>query len=90
MPGPRRRFDAYGRPLPRLVQDEPRDLHGTSSNRQQQQLIERLLQEEYDALLVHGIYAEVTLTFVIKDGSIATDVYVVRCQQHRAGEEEVP
>jgi hypothetical protein len=79
----RRRLDGYGRPLPHLVDAPPRD----SQNRQQQHLIERLLAEEYAALLVHGMYAEVTLTFEVSNGMIGTDVYVVRCQQHRMGEE---
>lgn len=84
----RPRRDAYGKPLPHLLEPaQPRALHTSPMNRQQQQLIERLLQEEYDALLVRGMYAEVTLTFVVKDGCIATDVYVLRCQQHRSGEE---
>lgn len=84
----RPRRDAYGKPLPHLLEPaQRRDLHDTPVNRQQQQLIERLLQEEYDALLVHGIYAEVTLTFTVRDGSFATDVYIIRCQQHRSGEE---
>jgi hypothetical protein len=56
-------------------------------NRRQQLLIERLLQEEYEALLVQGSYAEVTLSFVVKDGCIATDVYVMRCRQRRTEEE---
>jgi hypothetical protein len=29
----------------------------------------------------------VTLTFVVKDGCIATDVYVMRCRQRRTEEE---
>jgi hypothetical protein len=86
MAGPRR--DAYGRPLPRLIEPPIRDLHDSPANRHQQDLIERLLQEEYDALLVHGLYAEVTLTFAVIDGVIGKDVYVIRCQQHRAGPEE--
>lgn len=84
----RRRLDAYGRPLPHIVESAPtRDLHAAPTNRQQQALIEHLLQEEYDALLVHGRYAEVTLTFIVKDGCIASDVYLIRCQQHRVQEE---
>lgn len=83
----RPRRDGYGRPLPHLIEPQPRDLHDTPVNRQQQALIERLLQEEYAALLTHGIYAEVTLTFTVRDGSIETNVYIIRCQQHRSGEE---
>jgi hypothetical protein len=83
----RPRYDGYGRPLPHLIESVTRE-RGGEMNRQQQVLIERLLQDEYDALLMQGMHAEVTLTFVVKDGVIATDVYVLRCQQHRAGEEE--
>jgi hypothetical protein len=82
----RRRLDAYGRPLPRLIDASTRE-RGGAINRRQQELIERLLQEEYDALLVQGSYAEVTLSFVVKDGCIATDVYVMRCRQRRTEEE---
>jgi hypothetical protein len=82
----RRRLDGYGRPLPHLLERPVRE-RGGEMNRQQQHLIEQLLQEEYDALLMQGMHAEVTLTFVVKDGVIASDVYVLRCQQHRAGEE---
>ncbi len=82
----RRRLDAYGRPLPRLIDPSARE-RGGAINRRQQELIERLLQEEYDALLVQGSYAEVTLSFVVKDGCIATDVYVMRCRQRRTEEE---
>jgi hypothetical protein len=80
--------DGYGRPLPHLVEASPRDLRVTPMNRQLQRYIERLLQEEYDALLVHGIYAEVTLTFTVKDGSLGMDVDVVRRRQRRRSEEE--
>jgi hypothetical protein len=82
----RPRYTAYGKPLPHLLDPPVRD-RGGEMNRQQQHLIEQLLQEEYDALLAQGMHAEVTLTFVVKDGVIATDVYVVRCQQRRVGEE---
>ena len=83
----RRRLDGYGRPLPRLIDPSER-ARGGEMNRRQQQLIDQLLQDEYDALLVQGSYAEVTLTFMVKDGCIATDVYVVRCRQRRTQEEE--
>jgi hypothetical protein len=83
----RPRLDGYGRPLPRLLDPDTR-ARGGEMNRQQQQLIDRLLQEEYDALLVQGVYAEVTLSFVVKDGVLGMDVYTLRCQQHRTGEEE--
>lgn len=83
MSTPRRRLDAYGKPLPHLLEPPTRDLHTSATNRQQQALIEALLAEEYAALLTHGVYAEVSLTFVVKDGVITSDVYVTRCQQHR-------
>ena len=54
MPLSRKRHDPYGRPLPVLVDVEPCSLRVTHANSQQQHLIERLLQAEYDALLVHG------------------------------------
>jgi hypothetical protein len=83
----RPRYDGYGRPLPHLIESVTRE-RGGEMNRQQQQLIERLLHREYDALLGHESYAEVTLIFVVKGGVIAADVYLLRCEQHRAGEED--
>jgi hypothetical protein len=81
--------DGYGRPLPHLVEmPHAGTLHTTPMNRHLQRYIEQLLQEEYDALLIHGMYAEVTLIFTVKDGSLGMDVDVIRRRQRRRSEEE--
>jgi hypothetical protein len=88
MAAPRRHHDAYGRPLPTLVEREQRSGHRTRLNAQQQQLIAVLLQGEYDELLFPGTYAEVTLMFDVRNGTIVPDVYLTRRQQHRPEGEE--
>jgi hypothetical protein len=88
MASSRKRYTAYGRPLPRLAEPPRRQPLDTDFNVQQQMLIEALLAQVYDDLLVPGMYAEVCLTFTIHDGKISREIYTERREQHRLPEEE--
>ncbi len=88
MAAPRRRYDGYGRPLPILTDAAHQSRLESELNRAQRAFILRLLEDEFAAMLVAGTYAEVTLTFVVKDGSLMRDVLTTRCQQHRRPGEE--
>jgi hypothetical protein len=91
MPGPRPRYDRYGRPLPRLA-DAPRsDLSGSETNVQQRERILRRLSatmdEQYPYLLRPDVSAEVTITFRVVRGTIQDELYVGIVRQYRQGEE---
>ena len=86
MPQPHKRYDGYGRPLPTLAEAKEASLYEHPLNQQTRTLIAAQLELQYRALLKRGEYAEVTLTFGIKNGVIMEELAVnvghtVRCER---------
>jgi hypothetical protein len=66
----RSKLDAYGRPLPHLVEVR-QDYYGDRlTNQAQRQQLLALLEEQWQVLLRQGIYGELTVTIRIVDGII--------------------
>jgi hypothetical protein len=83
MPVPQARRDGYGRPLPELADARHEVLKDTPQNQDLRKMILALLEEHYAALLRRGIFADVALTFLVRDGRIQPDMDVVVTKQYR-------
>lgn len=94
MAHPRKRHDAYGRPLPTLapavppVPAAPRSLTQSKQNTAMRQYLVQLLEEKHQVLFTEDMYAEVRLTLTIKAGTILSDVDVEITHHHRYQAEE--
>jgi hypothetical protein len=78
----RQRLDGYGAPLPALSDARQQSLRTSATNQRQRLRIGALLEQEYDALLCRGSFAEVTVTFRIHDGSLQAEVDVSVTRYH--------
>ena len=85
---PRHRLDRYGRPLPGLTPASRQSLVQSPHNVTMRQYVLTLLEQDYAALFTRGVYAEVTLTFHLVDGTMQADVElsVRRHNKHDLGE----
>jgi len=72
----RPRLDGYGAPLPALTDARQQSLRTSATNQEQLAWLWTLLEEEYAAILCRGAFADVTLTFHVKDGSVQGEVDV--------------
>jgi hypothetical protein len=68
------RRTAYGAPVPELAEASKRVVKDTPANVEQRRRIHALLDEVYQALLRHDVYADVTLCFHVVRGVIQADV----------------
>jgi hypothetical protein len=87
MPQPRPRHDQYGRPLPTLAPaaspPAPQAvLHSETNTAMRRQLL-WLLEHEYQDLFQCGMFAEVTLTLRVVDGTLQAEVDVEVKRLHR-------
>lgn len=89
MPPPHAKRDVYGRPRPTLsvARDAPPPKE-IPWNHAQSQYLHAKLDEVLAALLRSGIYGEVSLTIVIKDGVVQADGEVLVRQLWRYNPEE--
>jgi hypothetical protein len=87
MASARQRLDGYGRPLPTLADAREQRLRQSPTNQRQQAWLWALLEEQYDALLCRGSFADVTLTFRVRDGSLSGEVDVSVVRHHRREED---
>ena len=87
MASARQRLDGYGKPLPALTDARQQALHHTAINQRQQAWLWALLEQQYEALLCRGSFAEVTLTFRVEDGTLSGEVDVRITRHHRREEE---
>lgn len=86
MASARQRLDGYGKPLPTLADVRQQSLRQSPTNQRQQGWLWALLEEQYDALLCRGSFAEVTLTFRVEDGTLSGEVDVRITRHHRREE----
>lgn len=86
MASARQRLDGYGRPLPMLADAREQSLRHTAINDRQQAWLWALLEEQYDALLCRGSFAEVILTFRVENGTLSGEVDVSITRHHRREE----
>lgn len=86
MAAQRLRLDGYGKPLPSLTDARQQSLRQTATNQRQQSWLWALLEEQYDALLCRGSFADVTLTFRVRDGSLSGEVDLSVTHHHRREE----
>lgn len=80
------RHDGYGRPLPELADARQEVLLERPSNRAQRKLLQQLLENQAALLLRRGIYAEVSVRFVVSDGVIQSPVDVIVNQHYKLPE----
>jgi hypothetical protein len=76
MPLHQPRHDAYGNPVPSLTEARVERLYDRPMNQDVRRTILQELERHYDTLLRRGTYAEVTVSFVVKNGILAEDVRV--------------
>ena len=86
MASARQRLDGYGKPLPTLADARQQSLRHSVINDRQQSWLWALLEEQYDALLCRGSFAEVILTFRVEDGTLSGEVDVSVRRHHRREE----
>ena len=79
----RLRHDAYGRPLPTVVEGGEAGFQQRPENVEQCRFIQRVLEQYYQELLQPGVWAEVTLGFYVKDGVLTKDAYLTITRQWR-------
>jgi hypothetical protein len=83
MPLPQARRDGYGRPLPELADARQEVLKDSPHNQELRRMILALLEEHYHALLRRGIFADVALKFLVRDGRIQPDMDMTVTKQYR-------
>lgn len=84
MAHPRKRHDAYGRPLPSLAPvTTPPSLVQSTQNTAMRRYLLWLLEHAYATLFTHEMYAELHVTLRIKQGTIQPDVDVQMIRHHR-------
>jgi hypothetical protein len=83
----RRSRDAYGKPLPSLVEVTQQYFGDHLTNRSQRERLYALLEEQWQVLLRRGIHGQLTITVTIHDGMIQDQSSVTLTRQIRAPKE---
>jgi hypothetical protein len=86
MATPKPRFDAYAYPIQPLVDATYELYYERVFNAQQRQLIYEELDALYHLLLRRGVFAEVTLEFQVKEGTICPQFFLGVKQRHEGQE----
>lgn len=86
---PQPRYDAYGKPLQPLVDARQEVMSERPHNIKMRAFIGSQLETKYRELLRRGIYAKVTVAFVVKDGMIRQEIQVDEFRQWVA-EDDAP
>lgn len=77
MSAPKVRLDAYGQPRPALSEARTQVLRDTAINQRRRRLIALILEEQHQELLRRKVYADVTVRYGIKDGTIQSGIELV-------------
>ena len=85
---PHLRYDSYGKPLPTLADARQEGLYDRPFNVQQRRNLLALLEEQWRALLRRGEYADVQISFAVKDGMVQAEVTIGVIHKRRYEREE--
>jgi hypothetical protein len=85
---PKPRLDSYGRPIAPLVDACEEILYDRPFNIQQRRHLLHNLDEQFQALLRRGQYAEVQIGFRVQDGVIQAELSICVTHQRRYERED--
>jgi hypothetical protein len=89
MPPPRVRYDAYGKPIPALVDARQESLYDAPVNQERRHLLHTMLDEELLRVLRRDVNADVTLHCAVTAGVIQIKLSVGALRHDRAPHHEV-